>query len=107
MKRRLCVGTRYDVRKGDLFVLSCASERRCALVSLASVVFIVGAAVCSNLAIFLLLKWVVAVVLWMRFMFCLMSAGVTFLCVLMCMVYLVLLNVVCFLSLGVVCFVSG
>ena len=38
-------------------------------------------------------------------MFCLMCAGVTFWCVLMCMVYL--LNDVCFLSLGVVCFVSG
>ena len=46
------------------------------------------------------------VVVRMRFMFCLMCVGVTFLCVLMCMVYL-LLNVVCFLSLDVVCFVSG
>ena len=35
------------------------------------------------------------------------GAGVTFLCALMCMVYLLLLNTVCFLSLGVVCFVSG
>ena len=43
---------RYDVRKGDLFVLSCARVRRCALVSVASVVFIVGAAVCSSLLIF-------------------------------------------------------
>ena len=43
---------RYDVRKGDLFVLSCAKVRRCALVSVASVVFIVGAAVCSSLLIF-------------------------------------------------------
>ena len=41
------------------------------------------------------------------FKFCLMCAGVTFLCVLMCMVYLLLLNAVCFLSLGVVCFVRG
>ena len=47
---------RYDVRKGDLFVLSCAKVRRCALVSVASVVFIVGAAVCSSLLIFLLLR---------------------------------------------------
>ena len=31
---------RYDVRKGDLFVLSCARVRRCALVGVASVVFI-------------------------------------------------------------------
>ena len=30
-----------------------------------------------------------------------MCAGVTFLCILMCMVYLLLLNAVCFLSLGV------
>ena len=36
---------RYDVRKGDLFVLSCARVRHCALVSVASVVFIAGAAV--------------------------------------------------------------
>ena len=47
---------RYDVRKGDLFVLSCAKVRRCALVSVASVVFIVGAAVCSSLLICLLLR---------------------------------------------------
>ena len=38
----------------------------------------------------------------MRFMFCLMCAGVTFLCILMGMVYLLLLNAVCFLSLDVV-----
>ena len=47
---------RYDVRKGDLFVPSCARVRRCALVNVASVVFIVGAAVCSSLLIFLLLR---------------------------------------------------
>ena len=47
---------RYDVRKGDLFVPSCAKVRRCALVSVASVVFIFGAAVCSSLLIFLLLR---------------------------------------------------
>ena len=47
---------RYDVRKGDLFVISCARVRRCALVSVASIVFIVGAAVCSSLLIFLLLR---------------------------------------------------
>ena len=47
---------RYEVRKGDLFVLSCARVRRCALVGGASVVFIVGAAVCSSLLIFLLLR---------------------------------------------------
>ena len=48
---------RYDVRKGDLFVLSCARVRRCALVSVAaSVVFIVRATVCSSLLIFLLLR---------------------------------------------------
>ena len=46
----------YDVRKGDLFVLSCARTRRRALVSVASVVFNVGAAVCSSLLIFLLLR---------------------------------------------------
>ena len=40
---------RYDARKGDLFVLSCARLRRYALVSVDSVVFIVGAAVCNNL----------------------------------------------------------
>ena len=40
---------RYNVRNGDLFVLSYARMRRCALVSIASVVFIVGAAVCSSL----------------------------------------------------------
>ena len=45
----------YDVRKGDLFVLSCARMRRCALVSVASVVFIVGAAVCSIVCYFFLL----------------------------------------------------
>ena len=43
----------------------------------------------------------------MRFKFCLMCAGVTFLCGLMCMVYLLLLNAICLLSLDVVCFVSG
>ena len=48
--------TLYDVKKGNLFVLSCARVRRCALVSVASVVFIVGAAVCSSLLIFLLLR---------------------------------------------------
>ena len=42
---------KYDVRKGDLFVLSCAKVRRCVLVSVASVVFIVRAAVCSSLLI--------------------------------------------------------
>ena len=47
---------RYDVRKSDLFVLSCDRVRRCALVCVASVVFIVGAAVCSSLLFFLLLK---------------------------------------------------
>ena len=49
---------RYDVRKGDLFVLSCAMVRRCALVSVsvASVVFIVEAAVCGSLLFFLLLR---------------------------------------------------
>ena len=47
---------RYDVKKGDLFVLSCARVRCCALVSVASVVFIVGAAVCSSLLIYLLLR---------------------------------------------------
>ena len=31
---------RYDVRKGDLFGLSCDKMRRCALISVASVVFI-------------------------------------------------------------------
>ena len=46
----------YDVRKGDLFVLCCAGVRRCALVSVASVVFIVGSAVCSRLLIYLLLR---------------------------------------------------
>ena len=40
---------RYDVRKGDLFALSCARVRHCALVSVTSVVFIVGTAVCSSL----------------------------------------------------------
>ena len=47
---------RYDVRKGDLFVLSCAKVRRCALDSVASVVFIVRVAVCSSLLFFLLLR---------------------------------------------------
>ena len=47
---------RYDVGKGDLFVLSCARVRRYALVSVASVVFIVGVAVCSSLLFFLLLR---------------------------------------------------
>ena len=47
---------RYDVRKGDLFVLGCARVRCCALVSVASVMFIVGAAVCSSLLLFLLLR---------------------------------------------------
>ena len=47
---------RYAVRKGDLFVLSCARVRRYALVSVASVVFIVGVAVCSSLLFFLLLR---------------------------------------------------
>ena len=48
---------RYDdVRKGDLFVLSYARVRRCDLVSVASVVFIVGAAVFSSLLIFLVLR---------------------------------------------------
>ena len=68
---------KYDVRKGDLFVLSCARMRRCDIVSVASVVFIVGAAVCSRLLFFLL------------------------------SMYLLLLNVVCFLSLCVVCFEMG
>ena len=48
--------SRYDIRKGDLFVLSCARVRRCALASVASAVFIVGAAVCSSLLIFLSLR---------------------------------------------------
>ena len=43
---------RYDVLKGDLFILSCARVRRCALVSVASVLFIVGAAVCSSMTIY-------------------------------------------------------
>ena len=47
---------RHDVRKGGLFVLSCARVGRCDLVSVASVVFIVEAAVCSSLVIFLLLR---------------------------------------------------
>ena len=47
---------KYDVWKGDLFLLSCARVRRCALVSVVSVVFIVGAAVCSSLLFFLLLR---------------------------------------------------
>ena len=47
---------RYDIRKGDLFVLSCARMRRCTLVSVASIVFIVEAAVCSSLLFFLLLR---------------------------------------------------
>ena len=42
---------RYE---GDLFVIICAKVRRCALVSVASVVFIVVVAVCSSLLIFLL-----------------------------------------------------
>ena len=75
---------RCDVRKADLLVLSCARVQRCALVS-----------------------EVVTVAVWMRFKFCLVYADVTFLSVLMCMVYLLLLKAVCFLSLGVVCFVSG
>ena len=40
---------RHDVRKGDLFVVRCAKVRRCALVSVVSVVFIVGPAACSLL----------------------------------------------------------
>lgn len=43
----------------------------------------------------------------MRFMLCLMCDDVTVLWVLMCVVYLLLLNAVGFLSLGVVRFVSG
>ena len=50
---------RYDVKKGELFALSCARVRRCALVSVVSVVFIV--AVCSSLLIFLLLLIIVVV----------------------------------------------
>ena len=88
---------RYDVRKGDLFVLSCARVRHCALVSVASVVFIVGAAVCSRFLIVEVGRDCCGVdVLF----------DVTFLCILMCMVYLLSLNAVCFLGLGVVCFVS-
>ena len=49
---------RYDVRKGDLFVLCCARVRRCASVSVASAVFIVRTAVCSSLLIFLLFPYV-------------------------------------------------
>ena len=47
---------KYDVRKCDLSVLSCAKVRRCALASVVYVVFIVEAAVCSSLLIFLLLR---------------------------------------------------
>ena len=47
---------RYDVRKGGLFVLSCTKVRRCAFVIVAYVVFIAGAAVCSSLLNFLLLR---------------------------------------------------
>ena len=47
---------RYDVRKCDLFVLRCARVRHCALFSVPSIVFIVGAAMCSNVLFFLLLK---------------------------------------------------
>ena len=47
---------RYNVtvRKGDLFVLSCARVRHCVLVSVASVVFTVGAAVCECILCFVL-----------------------------------------------------
>jgi hypothetical protein len=98
---------RYERRSGDLFVLSWARVRRCALGSAASVVFMVGAIVCNSLFIFLLLRCVVTVIVWMRFKFCLICAGVTCLCVLMCVVYLLLLNAVGFFCLGVVRLVSG
>ena len=45
-----------EASKGDLLVLICARVRRCALVIVASIVFIAGA-VCSSLLIFLLLRY--------------------------------------------------
>ena len=64
---------RYDVRSGDLCVLSCARVRRCALVVVAYVVFIVGAAVCCSLLMCMLLRKVVTVlfdVCWCNFLVC-------------------------------------
>ena len=46
--QRQLLYNRSDVRRK---VISCARVRRCALVSIAFVVFIVGAAVCSSLLI--------------------------------------------------------
>ena len=46
----------FEVSTLCRYVLSCARVRRCALVNVASVVFIVGAAVCSSLLICLLLR---------------------------------------------------
>lgn len=99
-----CTSTlcRYERSRGHLFVLSCARVRRCALERAASVMFILGAMELRSLFIFLLVRYVVTDVVWMRFKFCFMCAGVTCLFVLMCVVYLLLLNAVGFICLAVV-----
>ena len=67
-----------------LFIVSWV--RRHALVSDVSDVLTACTVACIRLLIFLVLRYVVTVVV--RFMFCLMSASVTFLWILICVVYL-------------------
>ena len=64
--------------------------QHCALVSDAAGVLIEGAIACISLLIFLMLRLILVVtaVVYTCFMFCLMCAGVTSVCILMSVVYL-------------------
>ena len=91
---------RYDSRRGDLFVLSWARVRRMSLERVSSVVFISGGSACSVLLISLLERYLVTMDECMVFaLFCMSEVVTVSVFVFMFVVYLVLLNVVCFLSL--------
>jgi len=99
---------RYDRRKGDLLVLSWARVRRVCRGRDSSAVLMSGGCACSVLFLSLLERYFVTVAVCMIFMFAFMSVVVMLSgFVGMFVVYLVLLNVVCFFSLGVwLCCVS-